>query len=117
MIDRKEYRKAYYQANKERIKKYQDANKDRKKAYDKVYRKAYRKAKKHKPLVYLLPKENWIGVTSDLYHRIAKHKHLGRNVENYKPLKCFENRTDALELESKMHDLGFKGRHINNSYK
>ena len=40
MKDRKEYKKAYYQAHKEDYKAYQKAHKENYKAYDKAYKKA-----------------------------------------------------------------------------
>ena len=111
------YKKAYYIANKERItadvKAYNLANKENKKAYYKEYYLGW----KHKPLVYLLPKCNWVGTTECIRSRIYKHISLGRNTDNYKILKKFETRAEALDFERKMHDLGYQGRHKNNAYR
>lgn len=111
--------KEYYIANKEKWKAHYAANKEKKKAYyiaNKEKRKAYRSSRKHEPLVYLLPKCNWVGTTESITERIYNHKRVGRNVENYKILKRFDNRADALGFERKMHDLGYNGRHANNLY-
>jgi len=114
---KKAYMKAWREANKNKIKiqqsAYREANIEKLKAYE----KSYKEDKKHKPLVYLLPKENYVGTTTCIYIRMINHKVLGKNTDNYKILKRFENRLDALELERKMHDIGYKGKHINNSYK
>ena len=137
-LSNKEKKKAYYLSNKEKIKAYYLANKERIKAYTKEYqlvnkenieaykkeyyiankaqRKAHYLASKHEPLVYLLPKCNWVGTTECISSRIHRHKGLGRNTDNYKILKKFETRAEALDFERKMHDLGYKGRHKNNLY-
>jgi len=119
----KAYSKAYYQVNKDKSKAYREANKEKIKAYykynkeeKKAYSQVYRKSIKHKPLVYLLPKENYVGTTECISYRISQHKNVGRNTEKYKILKRFENREDALVLERKMHNIGFSGKHANNSY-
>jgi len=115
--DRTEYLKSYREANKDKVGALCKAWRDANKVKTKEYNKAYQKSLKHSPLVYLLPKENYIGTTSVISRRISEHKSLGRNTDNYKILKRFETRADALELERKMHDIGYKGKHTNNSYK
>lgn len=67
--------------------------------------------------VYLLPEERWVGTTNNLYQRMAKHRFSGRNPSNYQILASFEDRGEALELERKMHDQGYRGRHKLNVYK
>ena len=109
----KAQRKEYRLANKENIKAYYIANKEKISAMN----KGYYLANKHKPLVYLLPKCNWVGTTECISSRIQNHKNVGRNTDNYKILKKFETRAEALDFERKMHNLGFKGRHKNNLYK
>ena len=107
-----ERRKKYWQDNKERIKKSRLDNKEKIAEYS----KNYRKNKKHKPTVYLLPFENYIGTTEDLRHRILKHKYAGINVDDYRVIAEFDNRLDALEVEGLLHDLGYNGKHKFNSY-
>ena len=83
----------------------------------KLYRAKYRERMTHKPTVYLLVKENYVGTTSRLKHRIYQHKHNGKFVEDFIVLASFDSRKDALELEEFMHELGYNGRHINNLYR
>jgi hypothetical protein len=45
-----------------------------------------------------------------------KNKH-GRNTDNYEIVGSYEKREDARNHESRLHDQGYNGRHINNSYK
>ena len=59
--------------------------------------------------VYLLPEENYVGVTDNLTVRKRGHKHSGRNVKGMRVLYQFFNRQDALELEAFCHELGYKG--------
>lgn len=105
-------RREYYEANKERIKQYKTDNREKISEYG----KKYRASKKHKPVVYLLPQDNYVGTTEDLHHRIFKHKKAGRNIDNYRILGEFDNREDALEVEGLLHDLGCNGKHKFNSY-
>jgi predicted GIY-YIG superfamily endonuclease len=83
----------------------------------KLYRAKYREQMKHKPTVYLLVKENYVGTTSRLKHRIYQHKHNGKFVEDFIVLASFDSRKDALDLEEFMHELGYNGKHRNNVYK
>ncbi len=64
--------------------------------------------------VYLL-KNDYVGITKNLYHRISIHKHYG-NPEMACVLHSTSNREDALELEGLLHDMGYKGKHKNNRY-
>ena len=82
-------------------------------------------AKQHKNIkkirsthsVYLLPEENYVGTTSWLEHRIIGHQRLGRTTEGIRVLYSTKNRDEALELEDLLHDIGYDGRHVNNTYK
>ena len=139
----KEYASSYRESNKDKIKAYREANKEKNKAYyrdyfiankakrkeyDKAYYEAnkdrikarketYHKSKKHKPTVYLLENENYVGTTENLEYRMRFHKHNGRDVSEVRILGEFDSRSDALEVEALIHDLGYKGQHSYNVYK
>ena len=110
----KSCKKAYYEANKERIaaqhKVYNEANKKKRvKDYESI---------KHKPVVYLLVKENYVGITECISKRLQRHHyHNKRDITDYIILREFETREGALAYEKQLHNLGFNGRHITNSYK
>ena len=49
---------------------------------------------------------------------MSKHRSNNkRNTNNYRILRTFDNREDALELESFLHELGYEGKHKQNLYK
>tara|TARA_R110000737_G_scaffold150733_1_gene180059 strand:+ start:49 stop:447 length:399 start_codon:yes stop_codon:yes gene_type:complete len=79
-------------------------------------RKELHESKKHSPLVYFLKSEYYVGVTENIKKRMNRHSSSGRLVDDVVILKEFKLRSEALELECFLHDLGYKGRHINNSY-
>lgn len=130
--ERRAYDKAYYLANKEkrinRSKKYASDNKDKVKDYNKSYRLANRdeliksqskrrESSRHNPTVYLLPKENYVGVTERLTHRIHNHRiDSKRDVSGFVILEVFDNRQEAIEFERLCHSEGYKGKHKNNLY-
>ena len=64
--------------------------------------------------VYLL-KNEYVGITKNLYHRMSVHKHFG-NPEIACILHSTPDRENALELEGLLHDMGYKGKHLNNRY-
>ena len=109
-MTKKEYQKKYYQANKERIDSYRKAwDKDNE---DKV--SAYRKTEDetHKDglyTVYLLPKENYVGVTSSLTYRLRHHKSNGKDVSDAKILGKYHTKDEARRIEDGFHNNGFKG--------
>lgn len=65
--------------------------------------------------VYLLPIENYVGVTDNLTVRKSGHKYYGRETKGMRVLAQFNNRKDALELEQFLHELGYIG--ASNTYK
>ena len=69
--------------------------------------------------VYLLTECNYAGTTHDIYQRMNRHKKDGNitDTKNYRVLYKSKNRETARELESFLHDMGYNGRHKNNSYK
>ena len=105
----KDYSAKYYEANKEQKKelsaKWRVENKERVRAYS----KEYRQANKHKPTVYYIPEEHYVGITENLYERIQKHKSLGKNIEGYRILKEFNTRQEA-PLTFDMTTIGYASR-------
>jgi hypothetical protein len=59
--------------------------------------------------VYLLPKENYVGISNNLTSRLRNHHSLGKIVENCRILASFAIKEDAKELENFLHDLGYAG--------
>ena len=86
--------------------KYKKDNKEQLAAYDKEY-----KAKRKDGLnyVYLLKDEHYIGVTDCLVNRFDKHRHDGRNTDNYRIMYTTPDRAKALEIETQYHGMGFFG--------
>ncbi len=101
--EQREKRKAYM---KEYNSKYKKENKAKTKAYDKLYN-AKRKDGLH--YVYLLKDEHYIGVTDDIVNRFWKHKHDGRNTDNYRIMFSSPDRQEAEKVEKQYHGMGFFG--------
>ena len=100
--------------NNARARAWQKANKEKAKATH----KKYRDSKKHKPSVYIIDSENYVGVTENIYTRLSYHRNTNlRDVSEVRIIAEFNSREEALELEEFLHDLGYKGRHKNNTYK
>jgi len=103
-------RKKYYKVNKEKIKantkKYYQANKEKMIGHS---MDSYRKQKTDYTIVYLLPKENYVGITNALNYRMSRHRGLGRDTSDYRILAKVDNRKDALELEALIHQEGYNG--------
>ena len=93
--------------------KYYHANKAKAKA---AYKARYNKVK-HKPVVYLLIDEDYVGTTERISYRLANHKNKYNRSVDYRVLAEFNTRAEALELEAFLHELGYKGKHNFNSYK
>lgn len=116
----------YYHRNKERINferrggpkrvvLTEEEKKQKQKAYNDLIR-AEMKKQPHK--VYLLEDYNYVGVTNCLFFRFNNHKHqFNRDCTNHTILLKTKNRDEALELESKYHDMGYAGKHKQNSYR
>ena len=112
--ERREYNKSYKLANKQKEKeyyaKYRVANKESISKRMKSYRLDNKDNLKHEPLVYLLVKENYVGVTENLRRRLNQHTNRhGRDISEVIILKSFNNKSDALELERALHNEGYKG--------
>jgi len=74
----------------------------------------YEKHKTNEAHVYILPKENYAGVTKNIKFRMYVHKDDGNDTTGYRVLYSTPQVEEAFELESLLHDLGYEGRHTNN---
>jgi hypothetical protein len=110
--------KTYYQANRERHieinKGYYKDNKEKKLEYTKKYIKSKEDGYCY---VYLLPKENYVGCTNNVYMRMCNHRSVNRDTSGYIVLGRFKDRDEALRLETSYHDKGYAGKHAFNCYK
>lgn len=59
--------------------------------------------------IYLLPEEHYVGMSKNVYNRMLKHKHRGKNTDGWKVITCFEDPMEAHIYETKLHMMGFKG--------
>jgi hypothetical protein len=81
----------------------------------KQYRESLKDGRHH---VYILPDHHYAGTADCIQVRMYDHKYKhGRNTHNYEIVGSYENRQDALNHEKRLHDEGYNGRHINNTYK
>ena len=125
------YAKKYYKENKEHLdtvnKKWSEDNKDKHLEYQRKYQKdyyhenqTYEKSKDGYHRVYLLEDYNYVGCTQQpLRKRFNGHKSdFGRIVKEgrYKVLFKSLDRNEALKVESQYHDMGYEGRHKQNTY-
>tara|TARA_R110000744_G_scaffold355631_1_gene462215 strand:+ start:39 stop:458 length:420 start_codon:yes stop_codon:yes gene_type:complete len=135
-MNKKEYDKAYYAANREKrlsqSKLNYTENRDRisfvgKQYYEENRAKLIKRNKENRDskklgyyLVYALPNFNntnevYCGVTQNIIARMQKHSTSLNNTEGWFVLDVLKTRDEALEIEREYHDKGYKG--INNSYK
>jgi predicted GIY-YIG superfamily endonuclease len=110
--NRTEYNKRYNEENREKIaarkKAYREANKERLAADKKSY---YESKKDGLYTVYLLPEENYVGMTNNLYRRLEHHKSKHkRDVSDVKILGKYHTKDEALVTEARYHNEGYKGR-------
>ena len=112
-------KKAYYQANKERILEarriYRANNQDKIKAKAKEYRDAnskilYKKRVLDYFVVYGLM-DGYVGMTNSPYHRMSQHKYKGKDTEDWFILGVCPTEKDARLLERQYHDKGYSGRY------
>jgi hypothetical protein len=85
------YNAEYYEKNKE------------------VIKKQHQSKTKDYWSVYILPKENYVGITRNFDARISKHKSLGRDITGYRILHEIENEEDARRMEDMYHRINFEG--------
>tara|TARA_R110000744_G_scaffold80050_1_gene157122 strand:+ start:46 stop:489 length:444 start_codon:yes stop_codon:yes gene_type:complete len=109
--------KKHYSHNREAIISRVNARTDVKRESINVYKQELYNSTKHKPIVYLLTKENYVGVTENLKHRLSSHKHKSNRDISHRVLAELSNREDALELEALLHSIGYNGKHRNNLYR
>ena len=65
--------------------------------------------------VYLLEDYNYVGVTQNICNRFAVHKtQLNRDCSNHRILYKTKDRSEALELEALLHDMGYEGKKRHN---
>ena len=103
-FDAKAYKREYYHRHKEKRKQ--------------QMLEYYNSNKSKECHVYLLPEENYVGVTKNLRYRMYVHKNTDkRNVKNMRVLHSTTNESDAFELENLLHDIGYEGKHTNNMQK
>jgi len=133
----REASRRYYEKNKERLnektkqrrlsnpEKYKEINNKATKKYyhnNKEYFSDYAKnrlqsLKDGYYKVYLLEDYNYVGVTGNITGRFYSHKyHNDRDCTNHRILYKTKDRGEALELEALLHDMGYEGRHLNNTY-
>ena len=108
------YKKQWYQDNVERVKITQKQHYKNNLTYYKQHSKQYRESTKllyH--VVYLLPDHNYVGVTDNIYVRMACHKsQYKRNTDNWIELARFDTREEALKCEAEYHFKGYEGAQI-----
>jgi len=115
---KKQYMQQYRQENAESIKEqkkqwYQE-NVEHISELNKQWRESLKDGYHH---VYILPIEHYAGTTDCIPNRMRQHKNnYGRNTEGHFIVGSYENRQDALNHESRLHDEGYNGRHSKNSY-
>jgi len=59
--------------------------------------------------VYYLPEEHYIGISKNVSSRMTKHKHLGKIIDGWEVLMCFENPIRAHLMETQFHLMGYNG--------
>ena len=99
---------------------YRLLNKEKQRAYFKLYTKVNReklssnRAAKKDGLytVYFLPKENYVGMTANIYERLRYHKSVkNRFVEDVEIFGKYETKEEAIRTESELHNIGYLGEH------
>lgn len=89
------YNAKYYQKNKEKM--------------NLQIKKQYQSKIKDYWSVYILPKENYVGITRNIDTRMIQHKWLGRDTSDYRILHEIGNEEDAKRQEDLYHRIGFEG--------
>ena len=128
-LSRKDYEKAYREANKEKIqaydREYKEANKEKILAQNRAYKKANKEKLKaqNKALyntgkdglirVYYLPEEHYVGITNHISHRMGAHTTSNYITDGYEILGAFERAVDAHALEVQLHQRGYRGSRYN----
>lgn len=114
-FDKKSYMKAWREANKDKVRKqkksWNEANRDKVLSY----KKNWGKSCKHKPIVYLLVNENYVGTTESIKRRLNKHKNShNRDISDVIELAQFDSRDEAIFFEAALQlSYGFNGFNSN----
>ena len=61
--------------------------------------------------VYYLPEEHYIGITNQLKIRMQNQRLNGKITDGYEVVMKVETKREALDIESKLHKLGYNGKH------
>jgi hypothetical protein len=48
-------------------------------------------------------------MSNDIHSRMSKHKHLGKIIDGWEVLMCFENPIRAHLMETQLHLMGYNG--------
>ncbi len=107
----KDYFQKYYQDNKEYLNKVnkETYNSDKEK-WKKINRANLNKHNTGEYHVYKIDSaKEYVGLTTNMYTRMSRHKHDGRDTSNVKILSSFSTYKEARELESFLHQLGYPG--------
>jgi predicted GIY-YIG superfamily endonuclease len=89
------YRQRYYLEN--RMKLIDDARERRSKSNDLYYS------------VYLIPEENYVGITKNLSRRFSEHKRSGKDMRGATVMHMYKNKYKALDKEREYHLKGYRG--------
>lgn len=89
-----------------RGKKHYEENRGEYHEYNKQFRKSKKDGLYH---VYVIELDNYAGQTENVWVRQVDHNQAGRG--KMRVIYSTPNKQDALELESLLHDIGYKGRH------
>ena len=109
--DEKAYRRKHYLDNKEKVlaqnKAWKMANKDK---VSEQHKAQYNSTKDGLYTVYLLPKEGYVGMTTNLHKRIIYHKN-NNNIDttDVQILGKYHTKDEAKRIEDGFHNNGFKG--------
>ena len=111
--EQREYRRAYYQANKELEQANNKAWRENNKEKVSAIGRDWTDAKKHEPVVYYLPEHHYVGVTDCLYTRLKNHRNNSNRVtEGYEIIYTAKDVTEARAVERYMHyEMGYNGKH------
>lgn len=59
--------------------------------------------------LYYLPEEHYVGITNDVYPRMALHKNAGNITEGYEIIAEYNHRVEAHLDETILHCMGYNG--------
>ena len=132
---RREYDKAYYKANRDKILSqkiaYQEVNSqriaERRKSYYRANSKEILSKDKLKReslkdsfyTLYYLREEHYVGVTNQPKLRLKNHKKSGKHTIDYEAITTFNTKREALDAERHLHSIGYNGgnpRNFKNNY-